>query len=782
MKKIMFFLLLGVSINMHSQSLNNLSITGTILDKSTQEPLPFATIILLQSNTIVTGASTDQDGTFDLTTKRGNYTIQLEFMGYETVILPKQSYQESINLGTLYLEETIEQLDAIAITAEKSTVEYKLDKKIFNVGEDLISKGGSVGDVLNNVPSVTVDAIGAISLRGNPNVRILINGKPSVLTANNGLDQIPADTIEKVEISTNPSSRYGAEGTAGIINIVLKRNKKGGFGSSIQATMGYPKNYGVNYNFNYKTKKFNIFSNLSHRNLRFPGSMTYFQTNLSDQGSASFIEQDVSLERNYKLNTVYVGGDYYINENNTLTFSYYLTNNISNQNVTYLYDFLTSDKELDKTIKATNTYEEPQNANQIEVNYVKTFQNPDKKLTANIQYDFWNDDENENISEQEIFPTEKAKQHIRSRDIESSKDLLVQSDYAMPVFKNSQLEMGVRGEIRRINSDYKVWTNNLLVDSLDNLLRYDEKIYGAYVQYGNKDNKFEYAIGLRVEHSNTKTKDRKNLFKNHKKYTDLFPTVHLTYNFSEKQSLQLSYSKRITRPRFWQLNPFGGIADRNNIRYGNPDLNPMYTHSFELALLQRWNRFTMNPSVYYQRSTNIFEMITFATSDNVISTLPVNLGIENRYGFELVSTYSPFQWWRLSGEINLYGFDQTGTFENKDYNTRDSAWTSRINSSLKFTKFSVQTTFNYTGARTSGQTYTRDVAWLNLSLSKDFLSDRMSLTVNAYNLFNSRITKQSITGEDYSLDIVQNTAQRRLSATLTYRFNRTKKDKDRLPD
>ena len=782
MKKIILFILLSFSINLIAQSSKKVSITGTIVDQSTNAPLEFATAILLKSNTIVTGVSTNEKGEFNLRAVEGSYTIRFEFIGYKPVELSPKSYTKNEQLGAIKLNEETAQLETINITAEKSTVEYKLDKKVFNVGKDLISKGGSVNDILNNVPSVTVDAVGSVSLRGNANVQILINGKPSVLTSNNGLGQIPAENIEKVEVSTNPSSKYGAEGTAGIINVILKRNKKGGFSSSVQVTTGSPVNNALNYNVNYKTETFNIFSNLSHINMRLPGTLDYFQTNTHNQNIISSTKQHVAIERNYKMNNVYIGGDYYINEENTLTFSYYFRSNVSNHFTDYTYDFLDNNNQLESTIMATNKYREPQKANQIEVNYVKTFEKPGQKFTANIQYDFWNDDENENITGKQTFPIVSVENSLKSRDVESSKDLLFQSDYVLPIFEKSRLEMGIKGEIRRINSDYKVWDNAVLVDSLDNLLHYDEKIYGAYVQYGNREKKFQYSLGLRMEHSDTKSTDRKNIFFNHKKYTDIFPTVHLTYNFSDSNSLQLSYSKRITRPRFWQLNPFGGIADRNNVRYGNPDLNPMYTNSFEIGTLKRWNGFTINPSIYYQRSTNIFEMITYRNNNNTIITIPVNLGSENRYGAELVTTYSPYKWWRLSADINFYGFNQKGSYKNINYDASNNTWTSRLNSTIKFTDFSLQSTVNYVGARTSGQTYTESVAWFNLGMSKDFLNDKITLTLNASNLFNSRETRRFINGDNYALQVNSDNSQRRISATFIYRFNRSKKDRDRLPD
>jgi outer membrane receptor protein involved in Fe transport len=521
---------------------------------------------------------------------------------------------------------------------------------------------------------------------------------------------------------------------------------------------------------------------LSHTNSTYLGTLDYFQTNTNNQNIVSFTKQHVGAERNYKMSNLYVGGDYYINDMNTLTFSYYLRSNVTNQKSDYTYDFLDSNEQIERTLVARDNYREPQKANQIDINYVKTFEKPGKKFTANIQYEFWNDDENENIIRKQTFPTITAENSIKSRNVESSKDLLFQSDYVLPIFEKSRLEMGVKGEIRRINSDYKVWNNAVLVDSLDNLLHYDEKIYGAYLQYGNREKKFQYSLGLRMEHSNTKSTDRKDVFFNHKKYTDLFPTAHLTYNFSDSNSLQFSYSKRITRPRFYQLNPFGGIADRNNIRVGNPDLNPMYTNSFEVGTLKRWRGFTINPSIYFQKSTNIFEMITYRNSDNVIVTIPVNLGSENRYGAELVSTYSPYKWWRLSADINFYGFHQKGNYRNIGYDTKNSTLTARLNSTMKFTDFSIQSTVNYVGAKTSGQTSTESLAWFNLGMSKDFLNDKMTLTLNANNLFNSRETRRFINGENYTLQANSDRSQRRISATLVYRFNRSKKEGNRLPD
>ena len=434
-------------------------------------------------------------------------------------------------------------------------------------------------------------------------------------------------------------------------------------------------------------------------------------------------------------------------------------------------------KQTDNILTSKESYREPQEANQIELNYVKTFAKKGQKFTANFQYDFWNDDENESVEEQEQFPTTSAINLLKSRDIESSKDFLFQSDFKLPITQKSHIEMGIKGEIRNIDSDYKVWDNTVLIDSLDNLLKYNERIYGAYVQYGNRENKLQYLLGLRAEYANTGSDDRKNKFKTAKSYTDLFPTAHFTYNFNNATNMQLSYSRRIRRPSFWHLNPFGGISDRRNIRVGNPDLNPMYTNSFELGFLKRWSKFTFNPSVYYQKTTNVFETLVTSNTDGALISKPINSGTENRFGTELAIRYSPYKWWRLSSEFNYYSFNQRGI-----YTIDDSTWSTRLNSRMKFSKLTLQSSFNYNGERQSGQIFTEAQYRVNLGISKDILNDKATVTLNMNNILDSRVRKQLITGNDYTINSYNRPIGRFTSVTFTYRFNRTKKDRDRLPD
>lgn len=754
-------------------------VTGRITDKKNGAALEFATVSLqnLSDKKILNGAITDEKGKFNISIIPGIYSLKVEFIGLRSYVSDSIRFNSNTNLPDIQLEEDLKLLEAVDVSVEKTTIEHKLDKKVFNVGNDLVSKGSTASDLLNNVPSVNVNANGVVSLRGNSGVRLLINGKPSVLTANNGLEQIPAESIEKVEVITNPSARYDSQGTAGIINIILKKNKKGGFSSSIQATSGIPSNHALGYNASYKQNKINLFTDLRYRYIDFLGEESNLRTFYNNGSISSYLAGDVDRLRNNRTFTIYFGGDYYFNDKNTLTLSYYHRNNVSRNKVDYTFNYLDQNKNSLRSVIASESYREPQKSNQIELNYVKSFSHADKKLTFNLQYDFWNDDENELITEQEKQPLELPVRLLKSRDIESSKDFLFQTDFVLPIGKTSRLEMGGKGEIRQINSDYEVFDNDVLIDSLNNLLRYNEQILGAYLQYGQSLKKFQYLLGVRVEDSNTGSKDNLNLFNIRKKYTNIFPTAHFTYHLSTALNFQLSYSRRIDRPSFWHLNPFGGIADRRNIRVGNPDMNPVYTDSYELGTIIRWKKFSINPGVYYQFSKNIFEDIRLPNASGFLITKVINSGNEDRMGAEISINYSPLKWLTLSGEANYFSFEQKGVF-----NVAGDAFTSRFSSRIKFPSWNFQSNFNYIGGRKTGQLNQAAQYWLDIGLGKDILKEKATITLKADNLLNSRINKGVASGSDYTLVYNMRNIGPRVYATFTYRLNRKKNEKDRLPD
>ncbi|MEN2403113.1 TonB-dependent receptor [Flavobacterium sp. MC2016-06] len=782
MKKITLLLVLFIGFTTMAQQRALYKLTGKVLDAKTKLPLPYAAVTLLSSGQDIKTVSSDADGTYVLKSTAGKYQLKIEFMSYKTFVKDNFQLDKDIVMEAVLLEENRNQLDEVKIVSEKSSVELKIDKKVFNVGKDILSNGGSANDILNNVPSVNVDIAGVVSLRGNNAVTVLINGKPSMLTANNGLSQISAANIEKIEVITNPSAAYEAQGGAGIINIILKKNSMKGFNGSLQAGIGNPANHNLNANVSYKTEKINLFGNLGYRNFNVFASDKDYQKNINN-GVTTYLNQYNDISRNNNVYNMYMGGDYYINAKNTLTGSYYRDKTNNDYTTKYNYNYANASNVTDSIIKRFENYKEPQYYNALELNYVKTFDKKEKKWTTSLQYDFWHDDENQYIDQQKTLPYEASVSNLYTRDKESSNDIFLKSDFVNPISENSKIEMGIRSDLRALRSDYYTLLDEVLQDQYTNKLKYDENLYSAYFQFGSKIKKFNYLIGLRSELSDIQIADTKGTFNKSKNYINLFPTLHFVYNLTPKTDLQLSYSKRINRPKFWQLNPFSGLSDLRNLTVGNPDLNPMFTNSFELTILAKPGKFSINPSIYYKHTTDFFEYIVERTAANYFVRTPVNLDTENRYGAEVSTTYNPVNWLRLSLDFNYYKFKQNGTYEGVVYNAEDETWLSNFRSVVKFPKIiSGDFSFKYRGKKQGIQTLTEPQYSANIGVSKDFFADKMSVTLNVNNLFNSQITREKTTTDDYYLDSEFKSQGRYINLNVIYRFNRKKNEADRLPE
>ncbi|OUR93189.1 hypothetical protein A9Q87_05760 [Flavobacteriales bacterium 34_180_T64] len=760
------------------------NITGTILDEETNQPLEFATISIYNDDALIDGIISDENGNFSIAAKRGSYLLRVEYISYVTYETQIELKQD-LDLGVISLSIDVEALGEVEIIAEKSTLELKLDKKVFNVGKDILSQNGSLSQVLENVPSVAVDLDGVVSFRGNTNVTVLINGKPSVLTANNGLDQIPAQQIDRIEVISNPSSRYQAAGTAGIINVILKKNKSEGFSGSLSMSNSIRADFNTNASLNYKTNKLNVFSTIGYRFVDSKIIERVTQNSLVN-GNTVILDQTIDSYRNTKMANLYFGMDYYLNEQNTITASYYKVLIDRNNRANYNYNYFDEQQVLDSIITRNETYNEPMDHNQLEINYAKTFEKEGKKLSVDFQYDFWDDDENETFVTQKTAPILLEKQLSRTRDIESSKDYLLQIDFVNPINEKSTFETGLRGETRIITSDYKAesfdGTNWNILNGIENELDYNEKIGGVYAQFSSKINKFSYQFGLRTELTKIDISDRNSEFSNTKNYTKLFPTAHFTYAFSDKTSIQLSYSRRINRPSFWHLNPFGGLAQLNSIRQGNPDMDPALTNVLELGFLTRMGKLRINPSIYFQNTDDPFQFITESNAEDVLVTKPINIDTENRIGIEISMSYNPYKWMQLSGELNYFRFEQKGVYSTVNFDFEDSRWFTRVNSRFKLpSDITLQTSFNYNGRNESAQTISKSTHSLDFGINKNFLKNKATVTFNIRNMLDSREQVSTRTGDDFSYESYRKLLGPKYSLTFTYRFNQTGKSKTRRP-
>ena len=623
-----------------------ITLSGKVIDALSKQPLEYATIVIKNTeNQKISGGITDAKGIFSVKTPAGFYEISVEFISFKSKKYPKQNITKDLDLGTITLSEDSKSLDEVVIIAEKTTVDIRLDKKVFNIGKDLSIRGGNASDVLGNVPSVQVDVEGTVSLRGNENVTILIDGRPSALVGLNGaeaLRQIPAEAIEKVEVITSPSARYDAEGTAGILNIILRKNKLTGFNGSLQLDLGYPERLGTAFNANWRTKKWNLFTNTGFRYNETPGNALSESNFLSSNAQNALVVEQRNFGRLGRSIFTSFGAEYYLSQNSSIIGNIVFNGGNDDDVNTNDIDRIDANGNINEATFRTEAEGEDENRLQYTLDYVNTFDGKGKKLSINLQYSTEMEDILNNITE--IDTQTNILNDLEQVIEEQNEDrALLQIDYVHPVGENIQYEAGYRGNYRDIfNSFYlaerQVFPDGPLVPDagLNNSFNYEEFVNAAYFQYGQKFNKISFLGGLRYEYTTTEIVQQTSTTSSKRNYGNLFPTVNLGYEFRDGENMTLGYNRRIRRPRGRNLNPFPSRSSEANIYTGNVNLNPVITDAFDIGYLKRWDKFTLSTSLYYNISNDNWERIQEDTGDvtdngdPITRRFPVNLSTQER--------------------------------------------------------------------------------------------------------------------------------------------------------
>ncbi len=796
-------------------------VSGKVIDKETQQPLEYATVAFYSKklDQIVEGGITDLNGEFSIQVQNGLYDISIEYISYKKITLENRELSKDLNLGTISLEVNMEALEAVEVIAEKTTVEIKLDKKIYNIGKDLTTAGGTVSDALNNVPSVAVDIEGGISLRGNENVRILINGKPSAMAGfgdTNVLSQLPAEAIERVEVITSPSARYDAEGTAGILNIILRQKETLGFNGSVNLTLGTPDNAGLSTNLNYRTEKFNLFSNLGFRYFDAPrnsfNDTKYFDRIVDGATVAPEYEriredQEVTrLNRNYNAS---VGMEYFLSKKTSLTGSIFYRYGEDADLSTNNSERFNGGSIVEETLRKEKQ-DESGNNYQFALNYITKFDDSGHELTADFQYEVGSEEQITSINEDYVFTDQTnpgAFQDERVKEIEDEKEYLFQVDYVLPIGENTRFEAGYRGNFENDLSNYTLQQEDIsdnsfyVNDTISNIFDYSENVNALYSQYGTKFGKFSFLLGLRLEHTQLKGKIDSKLTNEElqeafgfpidtdfdKNYLGLFPTLNLIYNLGgsdtdSEESITLGYNRRINRPRGWFINPFPSRSSRTNVWQGNPNLNPAFASAFDLGYLKRWDKLTLTSSVYYQHETDSFERVEENTGQqttdgiDIIRTIPVNLSTNKRTGGEFGLLYNPNKWLRLNSSFNIFQFETEGEFNNVDYSVKSTSWFARLSSKVTLpSKIDWQTNAFYMGARETAQSENEGILSIDLAFSKEIFNENATISLNVRDLLNSRKRKTLTTTEFFERYNESQWRQRQVNLSFIYRFNQQKK-------
>jgi len=752
-------LLVGIALFLSAQTVGlaqETTLSGIVTDESSGQPIPYATVLVKNKTTaaVINGSTTNDDGNFKITYEDQPAVLEISFVGFQTKLINDVPTGGAHDLGTIVLGMSTESLDEVVVTAETSTMEFKLDRRVFNVGQDLSSAGMGALDVLSNVPSVNVDIEGAISLRGSSGVQILIDGKPSVLAdeSSNALGTITADMIESIEVITNPSAKYEAEGTSGIINIILKKEEKRGFNGSASVNTGVPNNHSLGLSLNNRSEKFNLFTQLGAGHRTLPMESNSVNRNLE---SGTSVITDGGEDKNETFFNLTLGADYYINDKNIVTLSGNYAFEKEDSPSDYLISSLDASGDLVSQYNRVGETSADNPKYQFDLQYKSQFgDDEDHALLASATGNFFGKDQsstfiNNLVAGESIDPNQKTETDFYQSDY------TFKVDYTNPLTERITLEAGSMYEINDVGNDYAVYTEEdgaFVIDTdLTNNFEFNQKVFGLYATAAYEEDRWGLKAGLRFEDTDLTTLLTNTNEQNNQAYTNWFPSVHTSYKVSDRVSLQAGYSRRIFRPRLWDLNPFFTIQNVYNVRQGNPFLQPEFADSYELTSVIGVGKLSLNSSLYFLHTTDVVETVS-VFEDNVNISTPQNIGTRDQYGFELNGKYSGLSFMTLTGDFNYGYFIREGIFEDQNFDFSGNQWTARMTTKFDLpAEIDLELNGNYESKYKTVQGEISGFAFLDAGLRKKIWDGKMVVNASVRDVFASRIRENTINQQSFSL-------------------------------
>lgn len=814
-------LFMFMSANLFSQEIENqpkkkdfsnikTKLTGRVLDAESNKPVESATVqiySLKDTTKLVKGAATDAEGNFVLADFRpGKFELRVSVIGYNTSkikevdVLPMNP---EVNVGDIKIKQGSEFVTSeITVEAEKNMMEMGIDKKVFNVEKDIMSQSGSATDILRNIPSVTVDSDGNISLRGSGNVRILINGKPSGLLSSDPaavLEQIPANTIERIEVINNPSAKFDPEGMAGIINIVLKKGQQetSGYNFNLSLNAGTKDKYSLNTGLAYKTKGWNFYGNYSLRFFHMYPTGTMNRTNFLSDSSYYLNETDDSYMKMIgHLGTV--GIDYDINKDNFIGASVSYSHRNRDRNSSSLY------QNYNQLYIPTFFYDRKNNDGEIEdgldanLNFRKKFEKRGQELTASFQYSNSIEKNTLNITERNLdfnnnplpgnnyLENDYTNERFDSYTIQADYTHPLKEDIANPTKMKSKFEVGFKSLFRKTDSDFKVedydYNVNQFVPNnlLSNDFLYKEQIHAVYGTFENTYKKFGYQVGIRLEEALTNSEQKVTNSTYENNYFSWFPNIFMKQGITTTTEAQISFTRRINRPRLQNLNPFIDYSDPQNLRAGNPYLKPEYVNGVELGFVKYLSTVALTSSVFYRITEDVITRYITVDSNGISLVTPRNLNKATTYGLEFIGNGALTKWWNFNASASYFRTELDGNLNSTELNNSGYSWTAKLISNMSFPKIiDVQLSMFLQGKNVTPQGYTEPMFSADFALKKDFMKKRMSLGLRISDLFNTQKFGFSSNTSTFNTTFERRRDSRTLFLTFTYRMGSDDKKQQR---
>ena len=787
-------------------SFASITVKGRVFDKATGLPMEYATVraCTLPDTTFIAGCITEPTGNFSMQLEKGRYVLEIQYMGFVPVYknVTLDGSKNPFDVGKINLSPDHQMLGEVDVVAEQSTYEMTLDKRVFNVGKDVSNTAGNAIEVLENIPAVSVDVEGNVSLRGDDGVRILIDGKESGLSGmstQDALRTLQGDMIERIEVITNPSVRYDAEGSAGIINIILKKDKRQGFNGAVNIRGGYPWMYGASLTANYRLKRWNLFASYGFNNRSNIGGGVNLTKRYSDiiEGDTVFTHlPDQTTERRMRRrgHNVRVGADYYITVRDIISAAFvYRNGRLETHPVVKYYDEYPQLGTSSYDERAED-YEEITPMYEVTMDYDKKFEREGRSLKANVRFFTNSEDAHSDITEK-VYPNQEMQQLIKevyqkTGNDQRMRNLQASIDYVHPFATKAQWEIGGKYTNRNINSLSEVTERDSLgvyrpLPDYCYDYEYKEQVAALYTSLGNDWGRWSGQVGVRAEMTNIFTNlkgyahDGTDSINGGKPYIDFFPSAHLNYSVNENNQFQVSYTRRIRRPGFWQMSPFRSYNDNRNIRMGNPALKPTYMDSYELGYIHFWDKASFNFTAYYRHGNNTIRSYTYM-ADSVFYSMPVNFGKADDFGVELVAQGQMTKWWNLNGNVNFFRSYSNGTINGKEYPTESWMLFGRAVSKFKIKNwFDFQLTAHVMGPHKEPLGMRKGNWWMDLAVSKEVFHGNGTITFNVRDLFNSRSWGGESWGDGFWQYNTSTWNRRSFSINFNYRINQQSMKRNR---
>jgi outer membrane receptor protein involved in Fe transport len=763
---------------------------GRLMDEQNNEPLMYASLVLHREtdSVMVTGGISDETGRFYIEqVPFGRYYVLVNFVGY-----PRQAHgnirvtraSPAYDMGTIEIKAGAALLSEVTVEASRQLMEAGLDRRVINVSQELTSTGSTALELMQNIPSVAVDFDGNVSLRGSTNVTILVDGRPSTLTgltSEEALEQIPSEMIERIEVVTNPSVRYEPDGTSGIINVVLKKERRPGYNGMVSLNVGSDNRYNGSVNFNYNNNGFNLFGGLSGRLSDSDGFGHSERVSFLPGTDPTYLFQENDYTRGGHSYNLQLGADYDFNRYNRLTFS--VSQNARNRNT---YD-MTEYRDLYFNMDPRNIFLRETDFDMLHggmrynLSYQRSFDEQYRKLSFDMDLSTRKMDRNQDYYQQlfgngfsdplsDMLPYESTV--LDGRNWMFS----LQLDYEHPLGDDRKIEVGARSYFRELDTDFTF--TNLQADPgewediFSNRFVYNEQVHAAYGIYSSMLGNYSLQAGMRLEQAMVNADQRTSGQTFDKNYFSWYPSLHIRRNLENNQAIQLSYSRRINRPHNRNINPFVRYNSEYDISYGNPDLDPEYINSYELGYTKYFENTTLNPAIFYRNTDGMITRYRTMNEDGITETTYENLNKGVSYGAELVASQTLTSWWRINGSMAYFRRIVQGGAAQMDVENDSYSWYGRLTNNFDFGHgWTMQINGNYNSPVVMLQGEMKEMYTVDVGMRKNVLNNNGTITLRLSDVFDTQRFRMYNYGSNFTMEMERKRTSRAIVLGFSYRIN-----------